>query len=176
MATRMPTLSALVAIIELSCCLLFFGDQAESQLTVIDPANLTQNTISAVQNTITAIYQIESVLNQILELMPLDEIILSAEFIGALEDVAALIAEAQGLGGNHNRLGDGGLLLRLEIAQPHLGLAIEPRLSEEYGEQSEQDGNADHHDGAGTHDAISSGLKRVSALSMTLEAEEVLIP
>src|SRR5262249_17997975 len=62
------------------------------------------------------------------------------------------------------RKGLGATTIVFEIAHSHLGLAIEPRLSQEYGEHAEQDGNADHHDGARPHDVIpltASGYPRL---------------
>ena len=43
-------------------------------------------------------------------------------------------------------------LVCLEAAHAHLGLAVEPGLRDENGKQSEQDCEADHDDGADTHD------------------------
>jgi len=64
--------------------------QVIAPLPVIDLANLAQNIAQWVQLVIT-------VENQFLELTPVDEIILSGEFIGALEDISVIITEAVGL-------------------------------------------------------------------------------
>ena len=68
-------------------------------------------------------------------------------------DVAAeLGAEAQRLASNDDRLRRDRLLLRLETPRAHLGLAVEPGLREKHRDQAEQDGEPDHHDGAGAHE------------------------
>ena len=64
--------------------------QVVAPLPVIDVANLAQSIAQWVQLVLT-------VANQVLELTPVDEIILSGEFLSALEDLSAMIAEAQGL-------------------------------------------------------------------------------
>ena len=61
-------------------------------------------------------------------------------------------AEAQRLARDDDGLRRDRLLVRLEAAHAHLGLAVEPRLRDENRKQSEQDGEADHDDGADTHD------------------------
>jgi conjugal transfer/entry exclusion protein len=64
--------------------------RSQAQVAVIDAANL-------VQNVLTAIYSILSVANQILELTPIDEIVLSGEFSGALGALGEIVSAAQGL-------------------------------------------------------------------------------
>jgi hypothetical protein len=44
-----------------------------------------------------------------------------------------------------------GFLLRLEVLRAHLGLAGEPGLRQEDRDHAEQNGESDHHYGAGTH-------------------------
>ena len=59
-------------------------------IPVIDAANLLENVVSAV-------YAVLSVANEILELTPLDEIVLSGEFEADLGAIAEIIHEANGL-------------------------------------------------------------------------------
>jgi conjugal transfer/entry exclusion protein len=64
--------------------------QVVAPLPVIDVANLAQNIAQWVQLVLT-------VANQVLELTPVDEIILSAEFSSSLEALSVIITEAVGL-------------------------------------------------------------------------------
>ena len=64
--------------------------QSSAQISVIDTAHLVQNTISAVQN-------VEMVLNMLLELTPLDELILADGFREDLNTLAQLVNEASGM-------------------------------------------------------------------------------
>src|SRR5882724_11461587 len=64
--------------------------QSSAQISVIDTAHLVQNTISAVQN-------VEMVQNMLLELTPLDELILADGFREDLNTLAQLVNEASGM-------------------------------------------------------------------------------
>jgi conjugal transfer/entry exclusion protein len=64
--------------------------QVQAQQLVLDAANLAQNVVQALQT-------ILMVANQVLELTPLDEIILSDSFDSDLDDLGAIIEAAQGL-------------------------------------------------------------------------------
>jgi conjugal transfer/entry exclusion protein len=57
---------------------------------VFDAANLVQNLVTAIQTVLI-------VANQVLELTGLDEIVLGDEFRGDMDDLGAIIQEAQGL-------------------------------------------------------------------------------
>jgi len=70
--------------------LLCVGRPVQAQLSVIDAANLAQNIAQWVQLVLT-------VANQILELTPVDEIILSESFGESLEAMSQIITEAIGL-------------------------------------------------------------------------------
>ena len=63
---------------------------ASAQLAVYDAANFAQNLIQAVQ-------LVFSVANQILELTPVEEIVLSEEYSADLEALGQILTEAQGL-------------------------------------------------------------------------------
>jgi hypothetical protein len=65
---------------------------------------------------------------------------------------AEIGAEAQRLRSDDDRLRRDRLLLRLETLRAHLGLTVEPGLREKHRDQAEQNGEPDHHDGAGTHE------------------------
>ena len=78
-----------VLIVLIVLCLWTPHVQAQG-IPVFDAANLLQNVITAIQTTFT-------VLNQILDLTPVDEIVLSAEFVADLEALATMVDEAQGL-------------------------------------------------------------------------------
>src|SRR5437870_4025490 len=62
----------------------------QAQALVLDAANLVQNVVQAVQT-------ILMVTNQVLELTPLDEIVLSDSFDSDLDDLGAIIDAAQAL-------------------------------------------------------------------------------
>jgi conjugal transfer/entry exclusion protein len=64
--------------------------QVQAQALVLDAANLVQNVVQALQT-------ILMVANQVLELTPLDEIVLSDSFDSDLDDLGAIIEAAQGL-------------------------------------------------------------------------------
>ena len=76
---------------------LCFAGQAEAQLPVIDLGNLAQNTLTAIESVLTTIQTILIEANQILELIPLDDIAVSG---GIAEDMALLgqlVEQAEGL-------------------------------------------------------------------------------
>jgi conjugal transfer/entry exclusion protein len=76
---------------------LLWHKPAPAQLAVIDAANLAQNIAQWVQTVL-------MVANQILELTPVDEIILSGEFQSTLEEMSTIIAEVVGLAYDINSL------------------------------------------------------------------------
>ena len=76
---------------------LCFAGRAEAQLPVIDLGNLAQNTLTAIESVLTTIQTILIEANQILELIPLDDIAVSG---GIAEDMALLgqlVEQAEGL-------------------------------------------------------------------------------
>ena len=66
-------------------------------LPVIDVANLTENTVTAIQTAITAIQTVYIVANQVLELTPLDEIVVAEHFINEMWTIGAIAETAQEL-------------------------------------------------------------------------------
>src|SRR5262249_5612862 len=64
------------------------GGHADAQLAVIDLANLAQTTITAIE-------EVLSVANQILELTPLEGIEISGDFASDLGELAAMATEAR---------------------------------------------------------------------------------
>jgi conjugal transfer/entry exclusion protein len=100
---------------------------AESQLAVIDPANLTQNTISAIQDVVIAIEAVLQTANQVLELTPVEGLV-----TGDLGDDMAIlnvvVENAEGLSYDIN-------VLQSQIAElfdlehpPNTTLGLEERL------------------------------------------------
>jgi conjugal transfer/entry exclusion protein len=71
--------------------LLLFRGRADAQLAVIDLGNLAQNTITAAESVLTTIQAILIEANQILELMPLDNIAMANDMA---EDMALLLSIA----------------------------------------------------------------------------------
>ena len=76
----------------LLCLLLLWSRPAQAQIPVTDALVGAQTTISAIQNVITATNMVLSVANQVLELTPLDEILIAGEIV---EDLALI--------GDHSR-------------------------------------------------------------------------
>jgi hypothetical protein len=70
--------------------LLVWPRAASAQLAVIDLANLAQTTITAIE-------EILSVANQVLELTPLEGIEISGDFASDMADLAAIASEARAL-------------------------------------------------------------------------------
>src|SRR5438445_10330989 len=70
--------------------MLVWAPQVQAQALVLDAANLVQNVVQALQT-------ILMVANQVLELTPLDEIVLGDTFDSDLDDLGAIIDAAQGL-------------------------------------------------------------------------------
>lgn len=70
---------------------------ADAQLIVHDPGNASLNSITSIQTTISAIENVAQTLNQILELTPVDEIILSEQFAETMALISAIVSEAEGL-------------------------------------------------------------------------------
>jgi hypothetical protein len=68
---------------------------ASAQLAGVQP--VVEVGQQLVQTTITAIEAVLQTFNQVLELTPVGEIILSAEFAGTLDELSVIIAEATGL-------------------------------------------------------------------------------
>lgn len=64
--------------------------RAEAQVLVLDAANLVQSILQV-------LYQVYEVANQILELTPIDELILSEDFAESLQQLSAIVGEVQGL-------------------------------------------------------------------------------
>jgi conjugal transfer/entry exclusion protein len=117
----------LVILSLVGCLLLGWGDPALAQfggpLPVIDVANLAQNIAQWVQLVLT-------VANQVLELTPVDEIILSAEFSGSLEALSVIITEAVGLSYDIGSLNAQiSVLFDLDTAPDNM-LALKLRLAE----------------------------------------------
>ena len=73
--------------------MLVWAPQVQAQALVLDAANLVQNVVQALQT-------ILMVANQVLELTPLDEIVLSDSFDSDLDDLGAIIDAAQALSYN----------------------------------------------------------------------------
>ena len=68
---------------------------ASAQLAGVQP--VVEVGAQLMQTTITAVEAVLQTFNQLLELMPVGEIILSAEFAGTLNELSVIIAEATGL-------------------------------------------------------------------------------
>jgi hypothetical protein len=68
---------------------------ASAQLAGVQP--VVEVGAQLVQTTITAVEAVLQTFNQLLELMPVGEIILSAEFASTLDELSVIIAEATGL-------------------------------------------------------------------------------
>lgn len=62
-------------------------------VNVFDAANFTQTSISAIQNTISAVEAVLQTANQVLELTPVDDIVLSQGFLNAASQVSAIVEE-----------------------------------------------------------------------------------
>ena len=84
--------------VALAClCVLLYRGHAESQLVVIDPADIAQNTVTAIQSTITAIESVLIEANQILDLTPLDDITVAGGIAEDMSLLGQLVEQAQGL-------------------------------------------------------------------------------
>jgi conjugal transfer/entry exclusion protein len=103
---------------------------AESQLAVIDPANLTQNTISAIQDVVIAI---ESVLQSgymVLELQPVDGLVTSGGISEDMATLGSIVSQAQGLSYDVGQLQSQIATLFNLDAPPSTTRALEERLLE----------------------------------------------
>jgi type IV secretion system protein TrbJ len=76
--------------------LLMATQAAESQLAVIDPANLTQNTISAIQDVVIAIEAVLQTANQVIELTPVEGLV-TGDMGEDMAALGAVIENAEGL-------------------------------------------------------------------------------
>jgi len=81
----------------LLCLLLLWSRPVQAQIPVTDALVGAQTTISAIQNVITATNMVLSVANQVLELTPLDEILIAGEIVEDLALIGAILEDAQGL-------------------------------------------------------------------------------
>jgi hypothetical protein len=81
----------------LLCLLLLWSCPAQAQIPVTDALVGAQTTISAIQNVITATNMVLSVANQVLELTPLDEILIAGEIVEDLALIGTILEDAQGL-------------------------------------------------------------------------------
>ena len=81
----------------LLCLLLLWSRPVHAQIPVTDALVGAQTTISAIQNVITATNMVLSVANQVLELTPLDEILIAGEIVEDLALIGAILEDAQGL-------------------------------------------------------------------------------
>ena len=77
--------------------LLFVARGVHAQIAVVDATNLTQNTISAIQSVLTTIQLVLVEANQILELTPLDEIVVEGGIAESMGLLGMLVVEAEGL-------------------------------------------------------------------------------
>ena len=68
---------------------------AQSQLIVSDPGNLFANTITAAQSTLTALSSAQTAANTILDLTPLDEIIMASGMIEGIAQLADIMAQIE---------------------------------------------------------------------------------
>jgi hypothetical protein len=68
---------------------------AQSQLIVSDPGNLFANTITSAQSTLTALASAQTAANTILDLTPLDEIIMASGIIEGIAQLADIIAQIE---------------------------------------------------------------------------------
>jgi conjugal transfer/entry exclusion protein len=75
------------------------SDDTNAQVAalVFDPTNFGANTLTSVQSVITAANSVISVANQALELLPLEEIVLAAEFVETVAIISAILEEAGAL-------------------------------------------------------------------------------
>jgi len=70
---------------------------AQAQLVVIDPADIAQNTITAIETTLTTIETVLIEANQILDLTPLDSIGVADGIVQDMRLLGQLVDQAQGL-------------------------------------------------------------------------------
>jgi conjugal transfer/entry exclusion protein len=70
---------------------------AQAQLVVIDPADIAQNTITAIETTLTTIETVLIEANQILDLTPLDGIGVADGIVQDMQLLGQLVEQAQGL-------------------------------------------------------------------------------
>ena len=68
---------------------------AQSQLIVSDPGNLFANTVTSVQSTLTALSSAQTAVNTILDLTPLDEMILASGLIEAAAQLADILQQVE---------------------------------------------------------------------------------
>jgi type IV secretion system protein TrbJ len=78
---------------------------AEAQFPVIDHANLVQNSIAAIQSTISAVEAVIHTAKWIIDQTPLDEFVAAGDLAADLAQINALVAEAAALGYDVGTLG-----------------------------------------------------------------------
>lgn len=110
--------------------LLLWGSTGETQLAVIDAANLAANSTTSFQSTITAIEAVIQTGLAIEELLPVEEIVLAAEFAQTMALLFAILEEAHLLLGDIESIqAQIATLFALETA-PNTPLGLEERLGE----------------------------------------------
>jgi conjugal transfer/entry exclusion protein len=70
---------------------------AQAQLVVIDPADIAQNTVTAIETTLTTIEAVLIEANQVLDLTPLDQIGVAGGIAEDMQLLGQLVDQAQGL-------------------------------------------------------------------------------
>lgn len=83
---------------------LMVASQVRAQIPVTDAGNLTQNIISAVQAVATTANTAATVKNQLLELLPLDAILIAQGMADDLSELAAIVEDASALSADITQL------------------------------------------------------------------------